>query len=198
MASSNCSSFADCTSCNASGCLSCRVGFSPNFDGQLCVANPCNVSNCLYCSPSSSSTCLRCSSLFALANGGSSCSVAACKLTNCLTCKPNSQFCDACQTGFVLNIWTNKCEAMPLSIANCVAFMIDSSNQARCIGCGLGLVPSFDRFTCVPNCPPACLNCTNSTICSLCSSGYSILNGSCTINTCNSGCSLCTPNKTCL
>lgn len=87
---------------------------------------------------------------------------------------------------------------MPKSIANCQAFMMDSNNQARCVACGLGLVPSFDRFSCVVNCPYACLNCTNITTCSLCSPGYSLLNGSCTINPCDSGCSLCTINKTCI
>lgn len=198
MASSNCSSITDCTSCNSSGCLSCRVGFSPNANGTLCVANPCNVANCLYCSSSSNNACLRCSSKFRLAAGGFSCSAAPCSLTNCFTCKPNSKFCDACQAGFVLNIWTNQCESMPMNITNCQAFMVDPSNQVRCVVCGLELVLSADRFSCVINCPIACLNCSNSTTCSQCSAGYSIFNGSCIINTCNSACVLCTSNKTCL
>lgn len=173
MVSANCSSVNDCTSCDASGCLACRVGFSPNAAATLCVANPCSAANCLYCSSSSSSTCLRCSSKFVLSSGGSSCTAAPCNLANCLTCKPNSKFCDACQAGFILNIWTNQCETVPMNITNCQAFMIDPSDQVRCVACGLGLVPSVDRFSCVINCPIACLNCSNATTCSLCSLGYS-------------------------
>jgi len=77
--------------------------------------------------------------------------------------------------------------------------MIDSSNELKCIQCGSGLIPSGDQLSCVINCPLNCLNCSNSTNCQVCASGYAQSEGKCTKNSCNSSrCSLCTQNNTCL
>lgn len=185
----NCS-IPDCTSCASPAvCNTCRVGYSPASDSSSCQANPCTVSNCLYCDPNGA--CQRCMSSYGLSGGN--CVVGSCSLPNCLTCKPGSQFCDDCQAGFMLNIWTNQCENnYKINVTGCLTFLVDPSGQFRCQSCTSGLIPSSDYFTCLTNCPPGCQTCASTTLCTLCKPGYSSLGSGCSPNSCTApGCIRC-------
>lgn len=191
----NCSLITDCETCGNTGCLTCRVGYSLDNGGASCTKDTCNVPNCLYCA--ADGTCLRCLSSFTLSNNV--CSSVTCNLTNCQTCKKNSRFCDGCQAGYMLNIWTGQCENHSINVTNCVSFMIDSSNQLRCIKCDSNLMPSKDQLSCVLNCRSDCQACSNSLTCTTCKPGFTLSSGNCIKNNCtNTRCTLCATNSTCL
>lgn len=192
--SANCSLITDCASCDGSGCLVCRVGYSPNNDGSACLKNGCSVADCLYCAVDGS--CLRCLSGFNL--NTNVCSPAACPLSNCQTCKTHSKFCDECASGFMLNVWSGLCESHAINVTNCASFMIDSSNQLKCVRCGGGLVPSADGLTCVVNCPSDCAACSDSLTCTTCKTGFTLASGNCSKNNCtHAHCTLCAADQTC-
>lgn len=122
----NCPTIINCQSCsNNLICQNCRIGY--HLSSNTCLPNPCTTSNCLYCD--TNKICLRCSSNYTLSNG--QCIAMACSLANCQVCKLYSQYCDMCNINYSIDIWKNQCENYPSKkpIVNCLAFMIDSSNE---------------------------------------------------------------------
>jgi len=111
---------------------------------------------------------------------------------DCYYCTANGTciICNATLDYRVLNIATGRC--IPLDtyyddgLNHYLALPCDSTacltcnhTNTTCFSCQLGKLLS--GTTCI-TCPTGCLNCTSSTNCVLCSSGYTLVSGSCIID----------------
>ena len=99
--------------------------------------------------------------------------------TNCLTC--NTISCLTCATGY--SLVSGLCSSCPLTCLTC--------NATSCLTCVAGTLYSSLKGSC---CALNCATCVNS-VCSLCNTGYKLINGFCCFGNCtscaNNVCSSC-------
>ena len=112
------------------------------------------------------------------------------------TCKKCSIYCSACDSGNItsclncskgLELLNGRCEPCP---SNCL-----SCKGTSCIVCASGFIPNLS-YACVPECRLPCTSCseTNSSLCTGCQKGSTLVNGQCVLDlACNndSSCTYC-------
>lgn len=188
-------SIPSCLSCTTNNfCSACQNGLSISTGGTCVI---CQNTGCALCS--SDNVCRQCINGMQAVNAQVGIGCVTCSIPNCATCSDNN-VCVNCIQGFQLNL-NNTCSANPCLLP-CTSCYANSS-------CLLCLSPLYSLlsnngvcFTCtVAN----CLICstTNTSICTQCLSGYTLLANSPTAtptfcSQTNSGCSAYTSNNFCL
>lgn len=206
----------NCLTCSFSeNCTMCENGYtlfnqtSDNYTQTVCV--PCTT-NCRGCALGQPASCISAGAGFYLLGNTS----IACT-TNCKTC--NAEGCQSCLSGFFLTpsltcsvncqLPCATCSAnSPTKCSSCIAgyfynsMSYSCSPQPTCAGacsvCPIGyLLQNGNCLQCsTPNCQLC--NSNNLTQCVSCSPGYYLSSKSNVCNPCQSQCSTCLRNSTCL
>lgn len=194
-----------CSNCN-SACLTCYGGSS--FECSSCANSTNILINGVCTSTCPSGTIKNGTACIACPTNCLSCSIVS-NLLSCSTCVPSYIFtayngtnicvqsCSSLSSGVASYIQVGTtCQIC--NISNCVLCVTTTSNQIQCSSCSnttflynqqcytacpSGTAPSSN--TCVP-CAQNCINCSSSSTCTKCTTGYYLLNGQCVAN-CGSG-----------
>ena len=150
----------------------------------------CRVQNCQLCDPRpQSDTCFRCAQSFYLTSDEKQC--LPCN-PGCLLCSERADRCQMCQNGHVFLFPSSCLEKCP---PHFVAISFQSGEEictpcdSTCLGCD---GPTKNQCTscktghyitenqqCMPCNQEGCLECTSTTVCSLCALGTFLNNGEC-------------------
>ena len=189
----------NCSVCNNAICLKCQLGSTLVAGGSACSANVCPFANCTACDINGT-VCLRCADPYSIFDKNSSACVQSCGLSNCAMCVAGSSSCRVCNSGFSVYSLTNKC--IPVVISNCLNMHDFRNVEYRCTRCAAGYLPSSDQTECIADtCSTIrdCVTCAVSSVCDVCKSGYSVVNGSCVANLCTAAnCLYCDAGGSCL
>jgi hypothetical protein len=178
-------------------CQICQSGY---FVGPLgkCIAQTinqqtCSIQNCLYCT-NSNNTCAVCATGYQLTSSNT-CTQNTCNTPNCVSCGSNG-LCNGCSIGYNLLTSNSTCQQVGYgcTVPNCVS----CSGPQNCGKCQDGYLPTAyvqkgqtfylcKKLSCpynIQNCQTCVTNFNdllnfNQVLCSLCNSGYNLVNGYC-------------------
>ena len=165
----------NCQTCNSNPtkCDQCLAQFFLSGDKLTC--STCSDPNCLTCS--TAAVCTACNAGYYL--NQSSC--VACAQTNCASCSSAAK-CDQCKTNYTANLAQTSCSYCPFQTCQ----RCDSNFQ--CAACTPQYFFNNNSNSCI-SCQSNCINCTDPSICTSCSSGYYLNNITCLA--CSSNCAQC-------
>lgn len=209
--------------CNISGCnyclsnntcQACMAGYNPVVN-NTCTPE-CNIANCFQCS--STNTCQACAYGFYLSTNqclnASNQSSTFCSNTFGVNCTQCSYYqCTQCATGYTINTNVGGCCPTPnYNYANCAQYSTQwgsgCSVTITCTLCNPGaifmqpFVSSPEVCVKLPCNITNCSYCFQSSICSVCNTGFNLVNNSCVAYTVNSTCTTtncvqCNSNNQC-
>lgn len=181
-----------CLSCNATNsCGLCQNGYQlyiPTNSTGVCIQ--CTIQNCQSCKLNGSNVvCAACA--YGYSAIGNSC--VQC-LYPCATCTANQgpNNCATCAIPYYFATALSTGACVVNTIPNCMSY--NTTNTSLCATCATGYKYNSTTNTCYFNCPANCQQCTSSSNCTQCLTGF-YLTGSSPNVTCAmcqvSGCSAC-------
>ena len=169
----------NCKTCNGDKtCSLCDDTFLMSKSHYTCVEctdKVHSIANCADCNPASYG-CKNCSEGYTptpLVNICSKCgSILA--VPNCGKCNSSSFTCNECKSGYTLIPLVKQCTRCNDNTTGIVGCQTCSNSSYNCLTCSPGyyMTTSLLGVQKCGACPKGCLNCTNSSVCLTCNSGF--------------------------